>query len=207
MTLSYKPVILTFALIVLLFYFIGITESALAQLSASITINNAARTNNSSNNSECFSSSVVNIIRIPPKIVPNVLPPKIVMIYGGKVYHGELSEAKFRGDRTFGQLHIQPRNLTANLPSKIVRIREGSCVQFAILGTPRLLPPSSLGVTVYDSNNGTAVKVLNVVGSYSAFRVNLARGNYILLAVGTWLPGSEHVSGYTIYKFVMAIVI
>jgi hypothetical protein len=75
MTLSYKPVILTFALIVLLFYFIGITELALAQLSASITINNAARTNNSSNNSECFSSSVVNIIRIPPKIVPNVLPP------------------------------------------------------------------------------------------------------------------------------------
>jgi hypothetical protein len=63
------------------------------------------------------------------------------------------------------------------------------------------------GVTVYDSNNGTAVKVVNVVGSYSAFRVNLARGNYILLAVGTWLPGSEHVSGYTIYKFVMTIVI
>jgi hypothetical protein len=203
--MSYKPVILTFALIILLFYFIGITESALAQLSASITINYAARTNNSSNNSECFKpSSVVNIIRIPKY---DVLPPKIVMIYGGKVYHGELSEAKFRGGETFSQLHIQPRNLTTNLPSKIVKVREGSCVQFAIIGTPRLLPPSSLGVTVYDSNNGTAVKVLNVVGSHSAFRVNLARGNYILLAVGTWLPGSEHVSGYAIYKFVMTIVI
>jgi hypothetical protein len=206
--MSCKPVILTFAfvLIILLFYFIGITESALVQVSASITTNNAARTNDSSNNnSECFKpSSVVNIIRIP-KV--NVLPPKIVMIYGGKVYHGELSEAKFRGDRTFSQLHIQPRNLTTNLPSKIVKVREGSCVQFAIIGTPRLLPPSSLGVTVYDSNNGTAVKVLNVVGSHSAFRVNLARGNYTLLAVGTWLPGSEHVSGYTIYKFIVTIVI
>ncbi|MGB6592269.1 MAG: hypothetical protein WBE68_12255, partial [Candidatus Nitrosopolaris sp.] len=42
--------------------------------------------------------------------------------------------------------------------------KEGSCVQFAIIGTPRLLPPSSLGVTAYDSNNGTAVKVLNAVG-------------------------------------------
>ena len=90
------------------------------------------------------------------------------MIYDGKVYHGELSEAKFRGGETFSQLHIQPRNLTTNLPSKIIKVREGSCVQFAIIGTLRLLPPSSLGVTVYDSNNGTAVKVLNVIGSNSS---------------------------------------
>jgi hypothetical protein len=67
-----------------LFYFIGITESALAQVFPCITINNAAKTNNSSNNnSEWFKpSSVVNIIRIP-KV--KVLPPKIVMIYDGKV--------------------------------------------------------------------------------------------------------------------------
>ena len=90
------------------------------------------------------------------------------MIYGGNVYHGELSEAKFRGGETFSQLHIQPRNLTTNLPSKIIKVREGPCVQFAIIGTLRLLPPSSLGVTVYDSNNGTAVKVLNVIGSNSS---------------------------------------
>jgi hypothetical protein len=95
------------------------------------------------------------------------------MIYGGKAYQGKLSEAKFRGRETISQLHIQPKNLTTNLPSKIVKVREGSCVRFAIIGTPRLLPPSSLGVTVYDTNNGTAVKVLNVVGSHAVFRVNL----------------------------------
>lgn len=188
--------------IVLLFYFNGITESAMAQLSASV-IATQPNNNSSSSNSKCSNPSIIDSIRI---IQVHVLPPKFVMIYGGKAYQGKLSEAKFRGGETFSQLHIQPRNLTTNLPSKIVKVREGSCVQFAIIGTPRLLSPSSLGVTVYDRINGTAVKVLNVVGSHSAFRVNLARGNYILLAVGTWLPRSEHVTGYAIYKLVVNVI-
>jgi hypothetical protein len=46
------------------------------------------------------------------------------------------------------------------------------------------------------------------VGAHSSvFRVNLVRGTYILLAVGTWLPGSEHVSGYAIYKFVVNVIL
>ncbi|MFZ0223445.1 MAG: hypothetical protein WAM42_17315 [Candidatus Nitrosopolaris sp.] len=204
-TVSCKPVILTFTLIVLLFCFNGITESAPAQLSTTaITTNNATPKNDSSNNSKCF-SPLINPIRI---LKVNVLPPKIVMNYGGKVYQGDLSESKFRAGETISQLHIQPRNLTTNLHSKIIQVKEGSCVQFAIIGTPRLLPPSSLGVTAYDSNNGTAVKVLNAMGAHSSvFRVNLVRGTYILLAVGTWLPGSEHVSGYAIYKFVVNVIL
>jgi hypothetical protein len=198
-TTSRTHVILMLIFIVLLFYFNGITESALAQLSTSVI----ATQPSSNSNSKCFNPSIISSIRT---IKVHVLPPKFVMIYGGKVYQGKLSEAKFRGGETISQLHIQPRNLTTNLPSKIVKVRQGSCVQFAIIGTPRLLPPSSLGVTVYNSNNGTAVKVLNVVGSHSAFRVNLARGNYILLAVGTWLPRSEHVSGYAIYKLVVDVI-
>ncbi len=130
---SCKPVILIFTLIVLLFYFNGITESALAQLSTtSITTNNATTTNDSNNNSKCFKPSpIINTIRI---LKVNVLPPKIVMIYGGKVYQGELSESKFRGGETISELHIPPRNVTTNLPSKIVHVKEGSCVQFAIIG-------------------------------------------------------------------------
>jgi hypothetical protein len=204
-TMPCKLVVLTFTLIVLLFYFNGITESALAQLSTTtITTNNAPPTNDSSNNSKC-PSPIINGIRI---LKVNVLPPKIVMNYGGKVYQGELSESKFRGGETISQLHIPPRNVTTNLPSKIVDVKEGSCVQFAIIGTPRLLPPSSLAVTAYASNNGTAVKVLNAVNSHSSiFRMNLVRGTYILLAVATWLPGSEHVSGYVIYKFMVTVIL
>ncbi len=66
------------------------------------------------------------------------------MIYDGKVYQGQLSESNFRGGETISQLNIQPRNLTTNLPPRIVQVREGSCVLFVIIGTPRLLPPSSL---------------------------------------------------------------
>ncbi len=197
---SRTHVILTLTFIVLLFYFNGISESALAQLSASVI---ATHNNSSNSNSKCFNPSIIGSVRI---LKVNVLPPNFVMIYAGKAYQGKLSEAKFRGGETISQLHIQPRNLTTNLPSKIIKVRDGSCVQFAILGTPRLLPVSSLGVTVYDANNGTAVKVLNVVGSHSVFRVTLARGNYILLAVGTWLPSSEHVSGYAIYKLVVDVI-
>jgi hypothetical protein len=189
-TILCKPVIITFTIIVLLFYFNGITESV-ARLS-----------NDSSNSSNC-PSSIINAIQ---KV--NVLPPRIVMIYDGKVYQGQLSESKFRGGETISQLNIQPRNLTTNLPPKIVQVKEGSCVLFAIIGTPRLLPPSSLAVTAYASNNGTAVKVLNAADTHtSIFRVNLVRGSYVLLAVGTWLPGSEQVSGYAIYKFAVNVVL
>jgi hypothetical protein len=198
---SRAHVILMLTFIVSLFYFNGITESALARLSTSVI---GTQPNNIGNsNSKCSIPSIIDSIRI---IKVHVLPPKFVMIYSGKVYQSKLSEAKFRGGETISQLHIQPKNLTTNLPSKIVKVREGSCVQFAIISFPRVLPPSSLGVTVYDSNNGTAVKVLNVVGSDIVFRVELARGNYILLGVGTWLPRSEHVSGYAIYKLVVEVI-
>ena len=217
-TMSCKPAILTFALIVLLFYFNGTTESALAQQSTTtITNNNTPPTNDnsnqtnnssgSSNNSKCFNPSpIINTNSSELKV--HVLPPKIVMNYGGKEYQGELSESKFREGETISELHIPPRNVTANLHSKIVQIEEGSCVQFAIKGTPESLPSSSLAVTAYASNNGTAVKVLNAVNSpNSIFRVNLVRGTYILLAVATWQPGSEHVSGYVIYKFMVTVIL
>jgi hypothetical protein len=203
LNIAWEPVILTITLIVLLFYFNGITESALAQLSTTTTTDKSTPINANSNNSKCLNSSIINAIRIP-KV--NVLPPKMVMIYGGKVYQGKLSESKFRGGETISELHIQPRKVTANLPSKIVDVKEGSCVQFTIIGTPTVLPPSSLAVTAYDRNNGTAVKVLTAVNSHSSIsRMNLVRGNYILLGVGTWLPRSEHVSGYAIYKFVVKV--
>ena len=95
LNIAWKPITLTITLIVLLFCFNGITESALAQLSTTaITTNIATPTNDGNNNSKCFNPSTINATRI---LKVNVLPPKMVMIYGGKVYRGELSEAKFRG--------------------------------------------------------------------------------------------------------------
>jgi hypothetical protein len=136
-----------------------------------------------------------------------VLPPKIVMNYAGIEYHGDLSEAKYREGINFPELHIQPQNITANLPSNIVHVQKDSCIQFLIRGTPKLLPPSSLAVTAYSTISGAAAKVLNATDyDSSIFRMNLNSGNYILLAAATWLPGSEEdVTGYVIYKFVVSV--
>ena len=136
----------------------------------------------------------------------NVLPPKILMNYAGIVYPGNLSEAKYRAGINFPELHIRPQNISANLPSNIVHIKNGSCIQFVIVGTPKLLPPSSLAVTAYYAINGTAAAVLDATDyDNTIFRMNLNSGNYILIAVATWLPGSEDVTGYVIYKFVVSV--
>jgi|SRR5437588_31576 hypothetical protein len=100
-----------------------------------------------------------------------------------------------------------PKNVTATLPFEMVQIERISCVQFVIEGTLGKLPPSSLAVTAYINNNGTALKVLSAVNSQSTvFRVTLEKGAYILLAAATWLPGRKRVDGYVIYKFIVKVV-
>jgi hypothetical protein len=74
--------------------------------------------------------------------------------------------------------------------SNIVHVKKDSCIQFLIVGTPKLLPPSSLAVTAYYPINATDY-------DNTIFRMNLNSGNYILVAAATWLPGSEDVTGYS----------
>jgi hypothetical protein len=182
-------------------------------ISIDVVKNNASNNSNGGNNStsanggnaKCNVSVPVNTNSSELKV--NVLPPKIVMNYAGIEYQGDLSEAKYRAGINFPELHIRPQNITANLPSNIVHVQKGSCIQFLIKGTPKLLPPSSLAVTAYSAISGAASKVLNATNyDNSIFRMNLTRGNYILLATATWLPGSEDVIGYVIYKFVVSVV-
>jgi hypothetical protein len=162
-------------------------------------------TSTNSGNAKCNVSVPVNTNSSELKV--KVLPPKIVMNYAGIEYQGDLSEAKYRAGINFPELHIRPQNITVNLPSNIVHVQKGSCIQFLIRGTPKLLPPSSLAVTAYSDTSGAAVKVLNATDyDNSIFRMNLNSGNYILLATATWLPGSEDVTGYVIYKFVVSVV-
>jgi hypothetical protein len=201
--------LIMFTLDILLPYFLsGITQSATAQPSTNNFTNGSNQTNKSNDvsvNSKCNNPAIATTNSSELKV--RVLPPKIVMNYAGKEYQGELSVSKFRGGETISELHVPPKNVTANLPSKMVQIERISCVQFVIEGTPGILPPSSLAVTAYTNNNGTAVKVLSAVNSQSTvFRVTLEKGAYILLAAATWLPGREHVSGYVIYKFIVKVV-
>jgi hypothetical protein len=162
---------------------------------------NSSSTNS---NAKCSVSAPVNTNSSGLKI--NVLPPKVVMNYAGVEYRGDLSEAKYREGINFPELHIRPQNITANLPSNIVHVQRDSCIQFLIVGSPKLLPPSSLAVTAYSAISGAAARVLDATDyDSSIFRMNLNSGNYILLAAATWLPGSEGVTGYVIYKFVVSV--
>jgi hypothetical protein len=87
------------------------------------------------------------------------------MNYAGKEYQGELSVSKLIGGEIISESHVSSKNVTANLPSKMVQIERISCVQFLIEGTPGILPPNSLAVTAYTNNNGTGVKVISAANS------------------------------------------
>jgi hypothetical protein len=134
------------------------------------------------------------------------LPPRIVMVYNGTQHPGVLVSYKYRHGYTFGQLDIPAKKATALLPSDVVDIKKGSSIQFFAKGNPAILPPSSLSVDAYTSQ-GKAVSVLNTTkGTNSNVALNLAQGKYILLATATWIPGSEDVTGYAIFSYMINIV-
>jgi hypothetical protein len=134
------------------------------------------------------------------------LPPRIVMAYDGIQHRGVLVSYKYRHGYTFGQLDIPAEKVTALLPSDIVNIKKGSIVRFFAKGEPAILPSNSLSINAYTSQ-GKAVGVLNTTkAASSTFSLNLQEGKYILLAVATWLPGSEDVTGYAIFSYMVNVV-
>jgi hypothetical protein len=113
---------------------------------------------------------------------------------------------KYRHGYTFGQLDIPAKKVTVLLPADVVNIKKGSSVQFFAKGNPPILPPTSLSIDAYTSQ-GKAVSVLNTTKSTSStVALNLNEGKYILLATATWIPGSEDVTGYTIFSYMINIV-
>jgi hypothetical protein len=134
------------------------------------------------------------------------LPPRIVMVYNGIQHPGVLVSYKYRHGYTFGQLDIPAEKVTALLPSDVVNIKKGSIVRFFTKGEPAILPSNSLSINAYTSQ-GKAVGVLNTTkAASSTFSLNLQEGKYILLAVATWLPGSEDVTGYAIFSYMVNVV-
>jgi hypothetical protein len=128
------------------------------------------------------------------------------MVYDGIQHPGVLVSYKYRHGYTFGQLDIPAEKITALLPSDVVDIKKGSIVRFFAKGDPAILPPSSLSIDAYTSQ-GKAAGILNITKSTSSrFALNLNEGKYILLAVATWLPRSEDVTGYTIFTYMVNVV-
>jgi hypothetical protein len=157
-----------------------------------------------STSSSSFNSSTNN--KYIPFTSNSTLPPRIVMVYDGIQHPGVLVSYKYRHGYTFGQLDIPAEKVTALLPSDVVNIKKGSIVRFFAKGDPAILPPSSLSIDAYTSQ-GKAAGILNITKSTSSrFAINLNEGKYILLAVATWLPRSEDVTGYTIFSYMVNVV-
>jgi hypothetical protein len=168
-------------------------------------VNSQSQDPNGSSQTDCEDPEVIS--RTNRSITENVLPPEIIMIYEGREYKGELSEANYREGETINELQPPPTNTTANLPSYTVNLNKDTCVQFVITGTPRTLPPDSLDVSAYSLDN-TPVAVLDAAENYSStFRITLDDGVYLLLSAATWDPTSadEDIGGYITYNFLVNV--
>ena len=178
--------------------------AAQAQLKPSI---NSSQSNNMLvKTTSAISISSVLADKYAPFTVNLTLPPRIVMVYNGTQHLGVLVSYKYRHGYTFGQLDIPLKKVTELLPSDVITIKKGSFVQFFAKGNPSILPANSMSIDAYASQ-GKALSVLNTTkATNSTFALNLNEGRYILLATATWIPGSEDVTGYAIFSYMVDVV-
>jgi len=194
-TLHYKIKIILPALLCSIGFFIpGLTIDTSAQ-----EISDTKQSNNL-NDLPCEPMMSNVTVPIPSE---DVLPPEMYMVYNDRLYLGELSQSKYREGETFSDLDILPENISSSLPTETIEIKNGTCTQFIVRGTPSALPPDSLDISPY-SIDGTPVGVLSATeDNTSTFRIDLPGGEYILLSTATWIPSNEdeYVTGYVIYRF------
>ena len=135
--------------------------------------------------------------------------PSISIKYNNNTYVGELQSVAFSyGDvndslESFGN---NSSNITSIIPDKIINISQGEQIQLLIRGNPTPEnQPNTLSSTAYHIN-GTQVKVLSISedGKRDMFRVDLEKGQYLILTIATWLPNQDNYvksSGYVSYIF------
>lgn len=135
--------------------------------------------------------------------------PEVVLKYKNTTYQGHLRSAIFSsGDVNDDVLSLgeNSSNITSIIPEQIINISQNDQVQIFIVENPQPeLQPNSLSATAYYIN-GTAAKILSLIENdkMDKFVVNPDKGEYILLAVATWLPNPDNyltTSGYVTYVF------
>jgi hypothetical protein len=130
-------------------------------------------------------------------VCPPISPSKRAIVKGrGKAAHTtrgwqtvtatpsvKPSQSKYREGETFGDPDILPESISSDLPAETIGIRNGTCAQFIVRGTPSTLPPNSLDISAY-SIDGISVGVLNATeDNTSTFKIDLPGGSYILVAL------------------------
>ncbi|MGD9671857.1 MAG: hypothetical protein AB7U98_00085 [Candidatus Nitrosocosmicus sp.] len=140
--------------------------------------------------------------------------PKIVLKYNNSVYKGELRSAVFAsGDvnDNMPSLEEDSPSITTMIPNQIINITQGEQIQLYIYENPKPeLQPNSFSSTLYHLN-GTVSKILSLKegDKMDTFTIDIDKGEYLLLAIATWLPNPDNfltTSGYVSYIFRINVV-
>lgn len=135
--------------------------------------------------------------------------PTISIKYDNNTYYGELRSAAFSYGDVDNSLEFfgnNSSNITSIIPDQIINISQDKQIQLLIRGNPTPEnQPNTLSSTAYYLN-GTQVKVLSISedGKRDTFNIDFDKGQYLILAVATWLPNSDNYlksSGYISYVF------
>ena len=143
----------------------------------------------------------------------NEPPPQIIMINdNNKEHKGVLDSYSFVNTEKLNQIPVFNYKVTATIPDKSITLEKGSIVRVVIEGNPSPeSPPDGLAVAAY-TEKGNPVKVLKVNEDKSkketSFIIDLNEGDYILMAVATWLPDEddERITGYVAYSYRVNVV-
>ena len=141
--------------------------------------------------------------------------PEILLKYNGTIYNGELRSAIFSsGDvnDNMPSLENNSTNITTIIPKQIINITHNEQIQLLVSENPRPeLQPNSISSTLYHLN-GTVSKILSLKeeDKMDMFIVDANKGEYLLLAIATWLPNPDNyltTAGYVSYIFRKCLII
>ncbi len=140
--------------------------------------------------------------------------PEIVLKYNNSIYKGELRSAVFAsGDvnDNMPSFEEDSPSITTIIPNQIINITQGEQIQLYIYENPKPeLQPNSFSSTLYYLN-GTVSKILSLKegDKMDTFTIDTDKGEYLLLAIATWLPNPDHyltTSGYVSYVFKINVI-
>lgn len=140
--------------------------------------------------------------------------PEIVLKYNNSIYQGELRSAVFGSSDVnddVPSLEEDSPGITAIIPNQIINITHGEQIQLYLNDNPRPeLQPNSFSSTLYHLN-GTVSKILSLKegGKMDTFTIEADKGEYLLLAIATWLLNPDNFltsSGYVSHIFRINVV-
>ena len=141
---------------------------------------------------------------------PGEGPPRIVMVYNGEQYEGELRGYAYDSQTDISKLpDVNLVNATEISPG-VVNVQRGSELQFVVRGNPAQEAQfDSLAVSVL-TEDGRPVAVLDPrTPQNDSYAIDqLDEGEYILSSVATWNSDEnrEEISGYVVYGHRIAVV-